>query len=81
MGLIPKFKVGEYVINTERIADSESFVRIISRMAVWENRRINWAYYGEAYKVRGDPIHLRYSTTISAREERFVSLASRTQMP
>ncbi len=81
MGLIPKYRKGEFVIFPESIAGSDSIVQIHSRKLILSSAGVDWNYYGNAYQLSEDPIRLKYKTTVTARENAFNSLESRIRMP
>lgn len=78
MGLRPKYNIGEFVVDSELVGHSESIVRIISRKPFLDGLKVDWIYFGHEYKVEGNPfISLKYKTTITARESRFIPLSER----
>lgn len=81
MGIMPKFKVGDFVIDSDIVFDSESLVLIKKRRFVMEGLAVDWVYFGYEYNVEGNPINLRYKTTINARESSFTPLTSRILDP
>jgi hypothetical protein len=81
MGLRPKFNVGDLVIDAQQRNGSESLVKIISRTPILEGLKIEWNYFGYEYEVQGNPIVLKYKTTITARESKFLPLGSRIYGP
>ena len=81
MGLMPKFKVGEYVVDSETVGGSESIVLIEGRRPCLENYKADWIYFGREFEVSGSPISLRYKTTINTRESKLQPLSSRISGP
>ena len=81
MGLRPKYAIGEYVVDSEVVGGSESIVLIKERRPILEGLKVEWNYFGHEYELTGNPITLKYKTTITARESRFVTLSSRIVGP
>ena len=81
MGLKPKYKLGEYVIDLRGLADgTERLMLIESRSPSLEGYTVNWTYKGPAFFVKSKPIELKYSSTITRDEKSILSLESRTVM-
>lgn len=77
MGFRPKYRVGEYVVDSEIVGDSESLMLIERRRRIIKNFKIDWIYHGSLYAVRENPITLVYKTTGNVEESRLAPLSSR----
>ena len=77
MGLIPKYKIGEWVVDTEVKGSKTSLVRVINRDYQIKNCSVRWQYVGEKYEFSGNPLELQNPIKIERWEESLASLESR----
>ncbi len=84
MGLIPKYKLREIVIDEGFKSDSkEHFLLIRERSLNFSGLKPIWSYTGELYEIsKIEPLELKYSTTPSfIQEDNLKSLTSRLRNP
>jgi len=83
MGLFPKYRVGEIIIDSAFIpADGEHLLLVEQRHLIRDGWRLSWSYTGKNYAIKStNPIDFVYSTTEGIREKNARSLVSRLRNP